>query len=112
MEELNHYEGQVKDGLMHGKGKVTSPKGIVIEGTFENGRPEGEAVLSLPDGRVYQILLEEGKITKKKLIKRKEEKVNISIVKDPFRVKNGKSPKPKGGGFLFLGADFNDNEDK
>lgn len=99
MEELNYYEGQVKDGLMHGKGKVTSPKGIVIEGTFENGRPNGEAVLSLPDGRVYQILLEEGKITKKKLLKGKEEKTKAKL--SPFREKPVVNPKPKGGGFLF-----------
>lgn len=107
MEELNHYEGQVKDGKMHGKGKVTSPKGIAIEGVFENGKPEGEAILSLPDGRVYKILIKEGIIEKKKLIKKKDEKPESRL--SPFRPGAFKKTKPKGGGFLFPGTDLNEN---
>lgn len=95
MEELSHYEGQVKNGRFHGKGKYTDPKGNVIEGTFKNGRLEGEATLSLSNGNVYLVRFQEGKEVEKKLIKGTEARLS------PFRVKPVNKPKPKGGGFLL-----------
>ncbi len=37
MEKLDYYEGQVLNGKFHGKGKFTSSKGIIAEGSFEHG---------------------------------------------------------------------------
>ena len=109
MEELNHYEGQVKNGRFHGKGKLTSPNGIVLEGTFINGSPEGEATLSLANGNVYLVRFENGKAVEKTLIKGEKEKVKIPTVKDPFRARPGKSRSPKSGFFIFPGTDFTEN---
>lgn len=103
MEELNHYEGQTKNGRLHGKGKVSSPNGIVLEGSFKDGLPEGEVEARYPDGRIYALLITDGKLIKKELIKRKEPVKEPPL--DPFRPNPIKNPKPKGGGFLIPGLD-------
>jgi hypothetical protein len=95
MEELNHYEGQVKNGRFHGKGKLTSPNGIVLEGTFVNGSPDGEATLSLANGKVYLVRFENGKAVEKKLIKGGKSRLS------PFKEKPVIAPNPKMGGFFF-----------
>ena len=47
------YDGEYKDGLMHGFGVMTSPDGIVFEGQFKNdSRHKG--TLTSPDGSVYK----------------------------------------------------------
>lgn len=109
MEELSHYEGQVKNGRFHGKGKYTDPKGNAIEGTFENGRPEGEATVSLPTGDVYQMIFKDGKIVKKTAIKGREFKNKIRSVFNPFRPPDSEPTVPKSSLFLFPGTDFNEN---
>ena len=108
MEKLDYYEGQVLDGKFHGKGKLTSKDGIVAEGTFENGRLEGEATLSHPNGNVYLIQVKEGKLTNKKLVKQSENSELKTKVRNPFNVGPGSNPKPKSGGFVFLGLDLGD----
>jgi len=110
MEELDKYEGQVKNGKMHGKGKLTNSKGIIFEGTFENGRPEGEAIITMPDGKVYQLLIKEGNLIERKLIKGSDDKKNSFLIKDPFRPKPGPDRRPKGGSFFLFGLDSNPGE--
>jgi hypothetical protein len=53
MKKSDYYEGQVLNGKFHGKGKFTSSKGIIAEGSFENGYLNGEVSVSSPDGRIY-----------------------------------------------------------
>ena len=50
-----YYEGEVLLGKLHGKGKITSPDGRTLEGTFKEGFPEGEATVTLPNGKKYLI---------------------------------------------------------
>lgn len=48
------YEGEVKDGLLHGKGRIDWPDGTYYLGEFRNGLKHGEGTETLLDGRVYQ----------------------------------------------------------
>jgi len=98
MEELNHYEGQTYQGMLHGKGKLIGSKGQVLEGTFVKGKPEGEATFTHPDGRVYQFSFKEGRLVGKKLLKG-EKKLKKRL--NPFREQPKQKPKPKGGGFFL-----------
>lgn len=104
MDELNYYEGQTKNGRLHGKGKVSSPNGIVLEGSFKDGLPEGEVEARYPDGRIYSLLINDGKLIKKELIKGKEPVKEPPL--NPYRPKPGKNPKSKSGGFIFKGLDL------
>jgi hypothetical protein len=46
MENLDHYEGQILNGKLQGKGKLTSPKRIILEGNFKDGIPDGEVEIN------------------------------------------------------------------
>ena len=41
----NKYEGDVQDGLMHGKGKLTYADGATYDGDFKEGKRHGQGVL-------------------------------------------------------------------
>ena len=47
------YEGTVRNGKIHGEGKLTFPDGRVYEGEFANGQIEGEGTYTYPDDRSY-----------------------------------------------------------
>lgn len=47
------YEGEVKNGKPHGKGKYTSTKGWVYEGEFANGAITGHGVIKFASGGTY-----------------------------------------------------------
>jgi hypothetical protein len=109
MENLDHYEGQILNGKLQGKGKLTSPKGIILEGNFKDGIPDGEVEITLPDGRVYQLVINDAKVIKKELIKGKKPVKPPHL--NPFRGNPGVKSKPKGSIFFFPGLgqeDFND----
>jgi hypothetical protein len=55
-DERDVYEGEMVDGIPHGKGKMTYKKGTVVEGIFENGNlkemiSEKKFVIKQPDDR-------------------------------------------------------------
>jgi hypothetical protein len=104
MKNLDYYEGQVLNGKFDGKGKLTTWKGVIAEGTFNNGQLEGEVHVSLPDGRKYILQVKDGIAIETKLIKEKSVKVKP---RSPYSPGPGVNPKPKGSIFPFLGMDFN-----
>ena len=48
------YEGEVKNGLMHGDGRIDWPGGTYYVGSFLNGLKHGEGTELLLDGRIYR----------------------------------------------------------
>jgi len=68
MEKPLYYEGEVLLGKLHGKGKITSPDGLSLEGIFKDGFPEGEATDTLPNGNKYLIEVANQKLIRKELI--------------------------------------------
>lgn len=48
------YEGEMKNGLRHGKGTLRYANGIVYEGDFVDGLPHGKGTLTFPNGDVYE----------------------------------------------------------
>jgi hypothetical protein len=44
------YEGERKDGKMHGKGKMTWPNGEVYEGEYKDDKMNGQGKLKYPNG--------------------------------------------------------------
>lgn len=46
------YDGEFKDGLMHGQGSYTSKNGIKYVGTFIRGKKEGNGILETPHGKL------------------------------------------------------------
>ena len=59
------YDGDFKDGQMHGIGKMTFPNGITYEGEWSNGKENGKGTVSWPDGRKFEGEFVGGKINKK-----------------------------------------------
>ena len=106
MEKLDHYEGQIKDGKFHGKGKLTTAAGIIAEGTFQNGYLEGEAKVSFPDGRIYLLQIKDRVAIEHKLVQEKTIKNKQTRPSNPFKPQPGINPPPKGSIFPFLGMDF------
>lgn len=47
------YEGDFKDDMAHGQGKITYKDGSSYEGTFAFSEPDGKGVFSLSNGFVY-----------------------------------------------------------
>lgn len=50
---LDNYKGDTKDGVPHGKGKITYSSGAVYEGNFEMGKPQGLGTITYPDESEY-----------------------------------------------------------
>ena len=53
-EDGNTYQGDLIDGKMQGKGRLTFPNGKIYEGDFVDGISQGEGKLIYPDGSVYE----------------------------------------------------------
>ena len=49
-----NYEGEVKNGLLHGDGRIDWPDGTYYVGSFHNGLKHGEGTELLLDGRIYR----------------------------------------------------------
>ena len=50
-----HYEGEVNEGGQpEGQGILTFPDGARYEGQWRRGEPEGQGALTYPDGRRYE----------------------------------------------------------
>ena len=47
---------------LHGKGTQANERGLKIEGTFKNGKPDGSMTLTYPDGRQEEALYINGKL--------------------------------------------------
>ena len=54
------YEGEMKDGLMHGQGILTYDDGHRYVGEFRNGTFDGWGRMTYPDGKVYEGEYKEG----------------------------------------------------
>lgn len=54
------YEGEVKDGQMHGEGRIEWPDGSYYVGEFRHGLKHGEATELFTDGRIYRGEYREG----------------------------------------------------
>ena len=54
------YEGELKNGKMHGQGVLSDPKGRKYVGGFKKGKMHGNGVLSDPDGRKLEAIFENG----------------------------------------------------
>jgi hypothetical protein len=54
LENDDKYVGQVKDGLMHGKGVLTEPSGIKYKGEFFNGSKHGQGTILFTDGSKFE----------------------------------------------------------
>ena len=48
------YEGELKDGVRTGRGRLERPSGAWYEGDFLNGRIHGNGSYTWADGRIYQ----------------------------------------------------------
>jgi len=51
-EDGSVYEGQARDGVRHGKGRITYSDGSIFEGQFENGNATGNGILRYKTGKV------------------------------------------------------------
>ncbi|MBQ6788933.1 MAG: S-layer homology domain-containing protein [Clostridia bacterium] len=47
------YTGQLKDGVIHGKGKIIFDSGTTYDGEWDNGRMHGEGTITWADGTQY-----------------------------------------------------------
>lgn len=56
------YIGELKDGVPHGEGLLTTEEGYTEKGTFVDGVKEGEFHLTSPDGTVYLVVYEHGDV--------------------------------------------------
>ena len=52
-ELISTYEGEFKNGLRDGHGRITLPSGTIKEGTFVKGQMTGEGTLTTEDGHSY-----------------------------------------------------------
>ena len=48
------YTGYLKDGVMHGLGKITFDGGATYDGEWDNGRMHGKGILTWADGTCYE----------------------------------------------------------
>ena len=58
----NLYEGEIKDGMLDGKGKLTTKEGIIYEGTFHDSLNKGLGTIIYPNGSKYK-----GKLNKRNI---------------------------------------------
>jgi hypothetical protein len=104
MENLDHYEGYLLKGKLHGKGKLVKANGVIVEGNFKNGIPDGKVEITFPDGRVYQLELNDGIVIKEELVKGKKTQKSPHL--NPFQpnINPNIKSKPKSSSFFFPGA--------
>ena len=55
------YEGEMKNGSLHGRGKMRYVDGSVYIVTWADGLRDGEGVMNYADGNVYQGTMRKGK---------------------------------------------------
>jgi len=48
------YEGNLKRGVISGRGKLTLPDGSMYDGEWSDGKQQGTGTLTTPDGGSYQ----------------------------------------------------------
>ena len=110
IEDLYHYEGQVLNGFLHGKGTLSNSKGIA-EGTFVTGRLEGEATITMVNGNKYLIKIKDGVLIEKTILKEPLINPRKSPFRNPKRDPFNPGPKPNSPpkGTRFLGLDFGEN---
>ena len=106
IEKLDYYEGQVLNGKFHGKGKFTSSKGIIAEGSFEHGYLDGQVRVSFPDGRIYLAQIKDRVATEHKLVQGKTGTTKARRPRSPFQPGPGPNTKPRGTIFPFLRMDL------
>lgn len=79
-------EGQFRNGLLDGQGKITRSNGTILEGQFQDGQLNGRGKISKSDGRTWEGLFRNGK---------------------PLFTEPGKTGLFEGeGNFVFLGTRF------
>lgn len=49
-----HYDGDIENEKLHGKGKYYYSKKLLFEGNYDNGTPTGEGTLYLANGSTYR----------------------------------------------------------
>lgn len=69
------YEGEFRDGTMHGTGTMTYPSGTRYVGQFRNGTFDGVGRMVYSDGRVYEGEYKEGAMHGQGTLKDKNGKV-------------------------------------
>ena len=55
------YIGTFKDGLKHGKGKLTTRNNRSYEGDWKNDKPHGFGINTFPNGKIYTGNFDKGK---------------------------------------------------
>ena len=55
------YEGELHNGLPHGRGVMKRPDGSRIEASFRNGEPHGKGILVWPNGTRIESEWRDGK---------------------------------------------------
>jgi len=70
------YQGEIKDGLFHGKGSLKYSDGSYYTGQFKEGVFHGEGKQVLVDGTLYEGTFFEGNLTGQFVVKSPEEKLH------------------------------------
>lgn len=68
-EDNTIYEGEYKDGIKEGVGKLAFPDGSYYEGEFKGGEMNGKGTLKFPDNREYKGEFKDGKMDGKGVFK-------------------------------------------
>ncbi len=55
------YEGNLKNGLKHGKGTLTTRNNRSYKGDWKNDKPHGFGINTFPNGKIYTGNFENGK---------------------------------------------------
>ena len=58
------YEGDFKNGRRTGSGIWRNEEGLIIDGTFVNGKPHGECFVTSPSGTSQNVEFDNGKIVR------------------------------------------------
>lgn len=67
-EDGSFYQGQVKDGVKHGHGRLLSADGSEYIGEFVDGEPHGSGIYHYPDGRSKKVLYKSGRLIEARLL--------------------------------------------
>ena len=96
------YEGDFKNGVMEGYGKMFFSNGMVYDGEWQDDQMVGQGILSFPDGKVVRGVWNECDLIEGELIHndaleeaKDEAKTSIASYKDTFlRSSIGTFPRP------------------
>ena len=55
------YKGEIKNGMKHGKGTLTTRNNRSYEGDWENDKPHGFGINTFPNGKIYTGNFSKGK---------------------------------------------------